>query len=213
MHRIFLLSPAKSSGKRAELIFNPRAGFDLAKQLQRGEARPIGEIFAFLSGLYFRGKLAYARRFARPPSRIAGGWVITPDRGLVPIDHPITQHDLRAFGEVPIEADEPRYRVPLEQSLAILRDLDDCEFVLLGSISTDKYVAALSAQLGARLLFPKDFVGRGDMSRGGLLLRHVRAGEELPYIPVLGALRRGVRPAKLAPLKRDARAKTPSRKS
>jgi hypothetical protein len=40
-------------------------------------------------------------------------------------------------------------------------------------------------------------VGGGDMSRGGLLLRCVRAGRELVYVPVAGALRRGGRPARL----------------
>ena len=39
------------------------------------------------------------------------------------------------------------------------------------------------------------------MSRGGLLLRCVAAGEELPYVPVKGAVRHGPRPPKLAPLK------------
>jgi len=33
------------------------------------------------------------------------------------------------------------------------------------------YVGALAAAFGDRLRFPVEFVGRGDMSRGGLLLR------------------------------------------
>jgi hypothetical protein len=69
--------------------------------------------------------------------------------------------------------------------------------VLLGSIATGKYVDTLIESLGPRLLFPSDFVGRGDMSRGGLLLRSAREGRELDYIPVAGALRRGKRPPKL----------------
>ena len=69
--------------------------------------------------------------------------------------------------------------------------------VLLGSIATGKYADALLEVFGERLLFPSDFVGRGDMSRGGLMLRRVQDGQELPYIPVNGAVRRGKRPPKL----------------
>ncbi len=77
----------------------------------------------------------------------------------------------------------------------------DCDVVLLGSIASPKYVDVLTAIFGERLLFPIDFVGRGDMSRGGLLLRHARDGVELDYVPVLGAARHGSRPPKLPPLR------------
>ena len=77
----------------------------------------------------------------------------------------------------------------------------DCEVVLLGSIASAKYVDILTDVFGDRLLFPVDFVGRGDMSRGGLLLRAVRSGEELPYVPVTGAVRHGPRPPRLPPIK------------
>jgi hypothetical protein len=50
-----------------------------------------------------------------------------------------------------------------------------------------------------RLLFPAEFVGRGDMSRGGLMLRCVDQRTELSYVPVQGAMRRGARPPKLPP--------------
>ena len=69
--------------------------------------------------------------------------------------------------------------------------------ILLGSIATGKYADILTGVFEDRLLFPTDFVGRGDMSRGGLLLRHVREGKELDYQPVIGAIRRGKRPPKL----------------
>ena len=72
--------------------------------------------------------------------------------------------------------------------------------VLLGSIATNKYVDPLTQVFGERLLFPKDFIGRGDMSRGGLMLRHAAAGQELEYIPVATAVRHGKRPPKLAPI-------------
>ena len=74
----------------------------------------------------------------------------------------------------------------------------ECEVVLLGSIATGKYLDLLAGPFGERLRFPSEFVGRGDMSRGGLLLRCVRAGAELTYVPVLGAIRTGTRPPKLA---------------
>ena len=60
----------------------------------------------------------------------------------------------------------------------------------------------LTAIFGERLRFPIDFVGRGDMSRGGLLLRKASEGVELPYEAVLGAVLHGARPPKLPPLAR-----------
>jgi hypothetical protein len=73
------------------------------------------------------------------------------------------------------------------------------EVVLLGSIATGKYIDPLLTVLGEQLRFPADFVGRGDMSRGGLLLRCARAGTELTYVGVRDAVRRGPRPPRLAP--------------
>jgi hypothetical protein len=201
LHRIFFLSPANSGGERAGLLFNPRAGFELARRLQRREKIGIGEIFSFLSGLYFRGKLTYASAFGRPPGKLFGGYVITSNRGLLPLDHRLSLDDLRDFGTVPIEPDEPRYLEPLETCTKELKKRAgaNCEFVLLGSISTKKYADPLLAQFGERLLFPASFVGRGDMSRGGLLLRCVAEARELEYIPLHGAIRRGKRPDKLLP--------------
>jgi hypothetical protein len=206
--RIFLLSPANCGGRRATMVMSERATFDVAVRLREPDGAPIGDVFAFLSGLYFRGKLAYARAFARPPdpdSSIsgAGAFVITPSAGLRSIDTPVTLDALRSFARVDIAADNARYRRPLEASArAIADDVgSDCDVVLLGSIASPKYVDILQAIFGDRLLFPADFVGRGDMSRGGLMLRSVSASQELPYIPVTGAVRHGTRPPKLAPLK------------
>jgi hypothetical protein len=64
--------------------------------------------------------------------------------------------------------------------------LDSYEVILLGSVATGKYTETLLPILGQRLLFPADFAGRGDMSRGALLLRSVAAGKELSYVPVIG---------------------------
>jgi hypothetical protein len=81
----------------------------------------------------------------------------------------------------------------------------DARVVLLGSIATGKYVDVLTTMLGERLRFPIAFVGRGDMSRGGLMLRCVAAGTELEYVTVAPDVRRhGVRPPRLAPLPRSS---------
>ncbi len=201
MSRVFLLSPAYAGGQRARMIMSERAQFDLARRL-RSENRPsLGEVFSFLSGLYFRGKLAYANVFAQPAPRISGVLVITPTRGLVPAESPIGIDGLREFGTVDIDEGDPRYRDPLERDVKKLAKklTANCEVILLGSIATGKYVDVLLAHLGKRLQFPADFVGRGDMSRGGLLLRSAVDRTELPYISVAGAVRKGKRPAKLAP--------------
>ena len=199
MTRTFLLSPAYAGGRRAQMILSERAEFDLARRLRAGELVSLGEVFTFLSGLYFRGKLAYANAFARPDlSRVL---VITPTRGLVAAATPVTLVDLREFAEVDIEAGDPRYRKPLERDLRkLVRQLTpQCEVVLLGSVATAKYVGVLLEILRETVRFPAEFVGRGDMSRGGLLLRCAVDGIELDYIPVHGAVRTGRRPPKLEP--------------
>jgi hypothetical protein len=209
--RVFLLSPANCSGVRAQQVMSPAARFDLAARLRGPAGVPIGEVFSFVSGLYFRGKLAYARRFAAPPDDggldvLAGGvLVITPGAGLRSADTPVTIDALQLFARIGIDVDNPAYRRPLEMSARTVAEAAgaDCEVVLLGSIASPKYVEVLLGIFGDRLLFPAEFVGRGDMSRGGLLLRHVRAGAELEYIPARGAVRHGKRPARLAPLRKD----------
>jgi hypothetical protein len=191
--RVFLLSPAHCGGKRAGLLLDEGARFALAERLRAADGVTLGEAFSFLSGLYFRGKLAYARRFARPPAGTAGVEVITTNRGLVPADTPIGVRDLREFGAVNIRADDPRYREPLERDLTRLAELPDVEVVLLGSVATAKYVDVLLDVVGERLLFPAEFVGRGDMSRGALLLRAAREGRELAYEPIATSVRRSAR--------------------
>jgi hypothetical protein len=190
------------------MVLSERATFDLAERLRGREGAAIGEVFAFVSGLYFKGKLAYALRFARPPDPGAplagsGALVITPSAGLRPAETRVTADAIRAFAAVDIAANDPRYRAPL---LASARALDDeigpeSDVVLLGSIASAKYVDVLTGVFGARLRFPIAFVGRGDMSRGGLLLRAARSGEELEYVPVEGAVRHGPRPPRLTPIK------------
>ncbi len=200
-HRIFLLSPAHAGGQRAAMLFRPDAAFDLAVRL-RGPGAPIGEVFAFISGLYFRGKLAYSLAFAAPGA-VPGAFVITSGAGLVPPETIITLDQLRQIASVPIDAAEPRYREPLEHGCRTLLETagEDCDFILLGSVATSKYLEPMAAIFGDRLLFPEEFIGRGDMSRGGLMLRCVRAGGELTYRPLGHLTRHGPRPPKLPKLR------------
>lgn len=187
--RIFLLSPAHCGGKRSALLTRPEASFDLAARLRSAAGAPLGEVFAFLSGLYFRGKLAYAERFADPPAGSPGSLVITSSRGLLSPHIPVRPELLREFAETPIDLREPRYRLPLSEDVRRLADAtpNECEFVLLGSVASSKYIEPLGSVLGHRLVFPPMFAGMGDMQRGSLLLRAVADGEELPYRPVAGA--------------------------
>ena len=198
MNRIFVLSPAHAGGRRAQLLTDPDATFQLARQLQIGDAT-LGDVFAFCSGLYFRGKLTYARRFAQPLDGIAGVQIITPSRGLLSADTRVSGGDLREFASVSVDADEPRFTQPLLRSAEILATAS-CEVVLLGSVATGKYVDPLLPLLGSRLLFPSQFIGRGDMSRGGLLLRCAARNEELDYISLSGAIRHGRRAVRIAAL-------------
>lgn len=200
MSRIFLLSPAYCGGKRAQLLLNTAAGFPLAVRIGRTGGAEIGEVFSFVSGLYFRGKLAYARAFGQASGEQKGSMIITPTRGLVATDSRVTREDLVEFALVDIAEDDIRFRTPFERDTAILASMAQGDVILLGSVATGKYVDVLLEMLGDRLLFPADFVGRGDMSRGGLLLRCVREGRELDYIPVAGSIRRGRRPPKLSRL-------------
>jgi hypothetical protein len=195
-----LLSPARCDGRRASYLLNPDSELPLARQLRERSGAPLGEVFSFMSSLYFRGKLAYARAFARAPG---GAHVIAPGRGLLSLEHPIRHADLLAMAAVTVSQDETRFREPLARDARRLAKAlgPGGAVVLLGSIATDKYVEVLTSCFGERLLFPPAFVGRGDMSRGGLMLRHAASGRPLDYAPVAGAIRHGKRPPKLEPLR------------
>ena len=170
----FLLSPADAGGRRALLLLRPEATFSLARRL-REEGAPLGEVFAFVSGLYFRGKLVYANRFSRPGSLPL---VITTNRGLIPAHQTITVDDLRGSGTTRISARDAGFRGQVAYDAA---RLPAGRIVLLGSIATSKYVQVLVDVLGDRLMYPEVFEGMGDMSRGSLLLRHAAEGRELAY--------------------------------
>jgi hypothetical protein len=185
------------------LVLSPRAPFPLADAVH-GQGASIGEVFQFASGLYFRGKLAYALAFARPPRGVPGALVIAPGAGLVPVETRIRVEHVRAFAAIPVDARDARFRAPLEADARLLAGHlgPGDEVVLLGSIASDKYVEPLLGVFGEQLLFPGAFVGRGDMSRGGLMLRAARAGVELEYARVEGAVRHGPRPPRLEPVGR-----------
>ena len=191
--RIFLLSPANCGGARAKQLTSAKAQFALAEQLRSRRGAMLGDVFMFVSGLYFRGKLTYALKFAAPPEpeTSSGVHIITPNAGLRGPETYITRRAIESFAEADVHQDNLKYRRPLERSARTLADEigPECDVVLLDIF-------------GGRLRFPIDFVGRGDMSRGGLLLRKAREGAELPYVTIAGAPRHGARPPKLPPLPR-----------
>ena len=128
--------------------------------------------------------------------------IITSNSGLVSADTLVTPADLQAYCDVPIDARENRYTQPLVRDAAALAAscANDCSVVLLGSVASGKYVDHLLPIFDTKLHFPKEFVGRGDLSRGGLLLRSVTANRLLTHIPVAGTVLQGSRQPKLTPL-------------
>lgn len=181
-------------------MFNPQAKFALARALHAPEGAPLGDLFSFVSGLYFRGKATYARAFGRPPEGLESALVISPGEGLRFLSERVTLARLRRWAEVPIDVANPRFTRPLVQHATALERAHGAttRFVLLGSVASDKYVVPLARVFGDHLLFPPDFVGRGDMSRGALMLRAARTGQELRYLPVEGTPRTGPRAARLS---------------
>lgn len=202
---VFLLSPAYCGGRRAGIALKPGSPLPLARQLRDGTLE-LGAAFSFFSGLYFRGKLAYASRFASAAGTdLEPSLVITPTRGLMAPHERVNAELIHEFAAVDVSLDDLRYRGPLERDVKLLaRNLpDDARVVLLGSVASGKYVDLLRPLLGPRLCYPTAFIGRGDMSRGGLLLRCVDDGTELDYEVLAAGVRpRGPRPPKLDPLTR-----------
>ncbi|SRR5579883_1985538 len=200
--RIYLLSPANLSGRRGQSLLREDSRSEFAQRLRDGNVT-LGEAFTYISGLYFRGKMSYTQAFAAPPKGLPGAFIIVSSRGLVPPNVMITTSDLRSFASTPIDAADPQYRVPLENACRRLRQAAgaQCDFVFLGSVATSKYVDPLFGVFGERLLFPQEFAGRGDLSRGGLMLCSVREGQPLTYVPLGKAARYGARPPKLAKLR------------
>jgi len=199
VNTVFLLSPAYCGGRRANILLNPKSAAVTTRELRAGQLS-LGRAFAFMSGLYFRGKLSYAERFGAP-------LVITPTRGLQDPSQPFSLAMLREFAVGDVSLDNAEYRSALERDVTMLAERlgRSGQVVLLGSVASGKYVDILLPILGHRLRYPTSFIGRGDMSRGGLLLRSAASGEELAYQALTAGVRpRGPRPPKLDPATRVA---------
>jgi hypothetical protein len=165
------------------MLTRSTANFELARQVQIGAAT-LGDVFTFCSGLYFRGKLTYALHFGEPSTEGERVRIVTPSRGLVTPGTLVGARDLAEFGAVAVNSAEPRFTGPLKATSIEIAAAESSEIVFLGSVATGKYLDTLLPIFGERLLFPEEFVGRGDMSRSALLLRAVAAGKELSYMPV-----------------------------
>jgi hypothetical protein len=181
-----LISPAKLSGVRGRLLLAGESATPLVKRLHSREGAPLGDVMSFVSSLYFRGKASYARSFARAENGSPAAFVMTAGGGLVPLDERIDLERLRGWAAVSVHEDNPHFTAPLHRHASELSDLHGAgaRFVLLGSIATQKYVTPLLEIFDERLFIPSEFRGRGDMSRGSLLLRAVREARELDYAPV-----------------------------
>jgi hypothetical protein len=195
--RVFLLSPASLDGIRAAQLTSPRARFGAALRYRSPEGVPVGEAFAFMSSLYFRGKIAYARHFAAPPPELAlntpddGILVIVPGFGLVPPSWRITPERMKKLRRTPVDLKNRAYcRAMREHALQLQELAPSSRVILLGSVATGKYVDLLLPVFGDRLLFPREFAGAGDMKRGGMLLRAVREDRELEYVTLDAPRRR-----------------------
>jgi hypothetical protein len=185
---VYLLSPANLNGLRAKQLMSPRANFDAAVMYRQPEGVPIALAFAFMSALYFRGKITYALHFGD----LDHVRVITPGFGLVRPDWRITEERMKVLRKTEVDVKIRNYRKPLERDARALAETIDPEsnVVLLGSVASGKYVDILWPVFGERLVFPAMFAGLGDMSRGGLLLRAVRANKELEYTSLNAPRRR-----------------------
>lgn len=183
-HRVFLLSPANCSGKRAGYLLSGKSSTLIAERLRSKSGAPIGEVFTFMSALYFRGKIAYASAFARPPAGWDGVQVIVPGQGLRPASDMIDIAELKSISRVEVDLADRRYTSPLRRDAGVLASqlgtLD--RVVLLGSVATPKYLEPLKGELGPLLHYPREFEGLGDMSRGSLMLKCAAEGRELTYV-------------------------------
>jgi hypothetical protein len=189
--KIFLLSPALLTGVRAQQLLSPSAKSSAAQSLQSPQGLSIGHAFTFMSCLYFRGKLTYARHFAMSQEGSADDaiYIIAPGFGLVPPHWTITGDRFRQLQRTPVDPRRRAYRKPLEDAAEALaarlgRMGGDACVILLGSIATGKYIDLLWPVFQERLLYPRCFTGTGDMRRGALMLRAVTCGQELEYSPV-----------------------------
>jgi hypothetical protein len=179
---IFLISPANMSGLRGTRLLRETGEGDVHTRL-KGEGVELGEVFAYVSSLYFRGKLAYGDAFGNAPSGSSGAYIITPSAGLMFPKTKVRLEELRAICSTEVNANNEQFCRPLENDIRRLREkCNGSRFVLLGSIATPKYVEPLMRVLEGDLFYPSAFVGLGNMSRGALLLQCVRTQVELDYV-------------------------------
>src|SRR5919198_2046866 len=129
--KVFLLSPASLTGVRAGQLLSARSRFALAHRL-RAEGLTLEEAFSFLSSLYFRGKLAYARRFRDKDT--APILVIAPGQGLMPPETPCTLDFMRRLRRVRVSTTCRPYRRALDaHARELASGLDeDSQVILLG---------------------------------------------------------------------------------
>jgi hypothetical protein len=182
------------------MVFNPGASFEVAQRLRSPSGARLADVFSFISGLYFRGKATYAATFGRSPPGVPAGMVITPCEGLLSLDEPVTLERLSRWAAVPIHENNRTFTDPMVEHASDLERAHGAtaRIVLLGSVASNKYVRPLTRVFGDHLLFPTDFIGRGDMSRGAVMLRAARAKMELAYQPVEGTQRQGPRATTVA---------------
>jgi hypothetical protein len=199
---IFLLSPADASGRRGQMLLNPKSQFELAQRL-RTSGITLGEAYSFMSSLYFRGKLSYAATFANQTHDQPSIQIITPTRGLLSPHTTLNLSDLSDLGLERILEKNPRYRDPLERDLRKLSESLGTEgkVIFLGSLGTKRYIPLLKEILGNRILVPRDFLGMGNMKRGAVLLRCVREHRQLSYVTLADT--EVTRKPKLGPSKRQ----------
>jgi hypothetical protein len=158
---------------------SPRANFEAAELYRSPDGVPVALAFAFMSSLYFRGKITYAATFAKPEDI----YIIAPGFGFVPPHWTITPERMKVLQRTEVDARKRNYRKPLKRDARELAArLEDAQVVLLGSVASGKYVDILLPVFAERLKFPAAFAGLGDMSRGGLLLRAAKANRELEYV-------------------------------
>lgn len=183
---IMLLSPVRLSGQRGRILLDEGSDSAVARALRSTQGAVLGDVFSFVSGLYFRGKASYAERFAHAGGKSAAAFVMCAGAGLCRLDERIDLERLRGWARVSIREDNPHFTAPLYRHASeLLAQYDEqARFVLLGSVATNKYVTPLLDVFSARLFYPREFLGRGDMSRGSLMLRAVRENRELEYAPV-----------------------------
>ena len=176
-------------GVRGTSLLDPNSKSKLKARFRSKQGLSVGEAYRFISSLYFRGKLTYGLHFGGASNTR----VLVPGFGLVGPDWTLTPKRAERARSCPVDPDHAAYRRPLERDLRALleRESDrgaegegntcEVEVVFLGSLATRKYLDVLVPLLGGRLLYPKVFVGCGDMRRGSLLLKAVDAGQELEY--------------------------------